>query len=158
MIRRPRPLRLKTVMRIFASVYVIILGSVAYAIFLVARSGAVKLDSKSLANVLPFAIFLLIWSIVAFTLFRSIVRDRGLLSDGEIAVATVTSQSHAGGESRESRIVYTFKDAAGRTFSGKCADRTRKVFEETQTPVFYDPANPSKNVALVGATYDLVDS
>ena len=70
----------------------------------------------------------------------------------------VCGQSFAGGESRNSRITYEFKDAAGRTFSGKCTDRTRKLFEEMQTPVFYDPTNPARSIALVGATYDMVES
>ena len=159
MLRRPRTIRMKTSVRIFTAVYVIVLASVGYAIILVAQKGVPKAGSNSvLPNALPLAMFALIWSIVAFTMFRSIARDRSLLMDGEIAVGTVTSQSYAGGENRESRIVYEFKDAAGRTISGKCADRTRKLFEEMQTPIFYDATNPAKNVALAGATYDVVES
>ena len=159
MLRRPRAIRLKTHMRIFAIVYSVVLGSVVYAAFLMAEKGVPRAGSYSvLPNILPLAMFGLIWSIAAFTMFRTIARDRSLLTEGEIAIATVTSQSYAGGENRESRIAYEFKDAAGRTVSGKCADRTRKLFEEMQTPVFYDPLNPARNVALAGATYDVVDS
>ena len=159
MLRRPRTIRLKKSMGMFVIVYAVILGSVGYAVFLVTARGGSKAGFHSLfPNLFPLAMFALIWAIFVATMFRSIVRDRGLLIDGEIAIGTVTSQSYAGGESRDSRIVYEFKDAAGRTFSGKSTDRTRKVFEEMRTPVFYDPANPSRNIALVGATYDLVDA
>ncbi len=140
-------------MRIFAAVYTLFFGGVCYAVILVVEKGAAK---SGFGNLLPLALFGLVWALVAFTLFRSILRDRSLLSDGEIAIGTVTSQSYAGGENRESRITYEFKDAAGRTFSGKGSDRTRKLFEEMQTPVFYDPNNPARNVALAAATYDVV--
>jgi uncharacterized protein (DUF983 family) len=159
MLRRPRAIRLKTSMRIFVIVYAVILGSAGYGVFLAAARGGNKADFHSLfPNLFPLVMFALIWALIAATMFRSIVRDRSLLIDGEIAIGTVTSQSYAGGENRESRIVYDFKDAAGRAFSGKSTDRTRKLFEEMQTPVFYDPANPDKNVALAGATYDVIDT
>ena len=158
MIRRPRGIRLKTSMRIFVIVYSLIFGGVAYGVYLVIAKGGAAPGFNSLPNILPLGMFALIWAIVAATMFRSIVRDRSLLIDGEIAIGTITSQSYAGGENRESRIVYEFKDAAGRTFSGKSSDRTRKLFEEMQTPVFYDPANPARNVALAGATYELIET
>jgi hypothetical protein len=157
-VRRPRAVRMKTSMRIFAGVSVIVFASVTYAVFLVAERGGTGQLKTSLPNALPLAMFGLTWSIVAFTMFRSVVRDRSLLTEGEITIGTVTLQSYAGGESRESRIEYQFKDGGGRIFSGKCADKTRKLFEEMQTPVFYDPTNPAKNVALAGATYDVVES
>ena len=158
MLRRPRAIRLKTPIRIFVIVYVVILGSVGFGVFLAAARGGSKAGFHSLfPNLFPLAMFALIWAIVASVMFRSIVRDRSLLIDGEIAIGTITSQSYAGGENRESRIVYEFKDAAGRTFSGKSADRTHKLFEEMQTPVFYDPTNPGKNVALASATYEVID-
>jgi hypothetical protein len=155
---RPRTIRLKTSVRIFAAVYVIVFGSSIYATILAVQKGGAKTNFSIPSNLIPFVFFGLIWSIITVTMLRSVIRDRGLLSEGEIAIATVTSQKFAGGENRESRITYDFKDAAGRTVSGKCADRTRKVFEEMQTPVFYESNNPAKNVALVGATYDVVES
>jgi hypothetical protein len=158
MLRRPRAIRMKTSMRIFVTVYLIVFAGVAYAIFLTVDRGAKGQLKSLLPNALPLALFGLVWSIVAFTMFRSVVRDRSLLTDGEIAIGTVTAQFYSGGESRESKIEYQFKDGGGRVFSGKCADKTRKLFEEMQTPVFYDPMNPAKNVALAGATYDVVES
>jgi hypothetical protein len=158
MLSRPRAIRMKTSMRFFALANVIILGSTGYAVFMATQRGGAKASFNLFPNLMTFGLFALIWSVITVTMFRSIVRDRSLLSDGEIAIATVVSQSWAGGENRESRIVYEFKDAGGRTFSGKCADRTRKLFEEMKTPVFYEPTNPAKNIALAGAVFDLVES
>lgn len=158
MLRRPRAIRLKTLNGIFTAASIIAFIGVGYALFVIVDKGGANANSSALPSVIPFAMFGLIWSIMAITMFRSMLRDRSLLSDGEISVATVTSQSFAGCESRNSRITNEFKDAAGRTFSGKCRDHTRKVFEEMQTPVFYDSTNPARNIALVGATYDLVES
>jgi hypothetical protein len=157
-LRRPRTIRMKTLNRIFVVAYVAAFLGIGAAILAIVRNGVDQASFRALPNLTTFAMFGVIWSIMAITMFRSVLRDRSLLSDGEIAIATVTSQSFAGGESRNSRITYQFNDAAGRTFSGKCTDHTRKVFEEMRTPIFYDPADPAKNVALVGATYDLVDS
>lgn len=158
MLSRPRVIRLKAPLRIFTLIAITLLGGVGSAVSILVQKQGTKTEFYALPNLMPFAMFVLIWSLIAIAMLRSVVRDRGLVSDGEIAVATVTSQWFAGGESRDSRITYEFKDAAGRTFSGKATDRTRKIFEEMQTPVFYDPMNPAKNVPLVGATYDVVES
>lgn len=158
MLSRPRAIRLKTWNRIFAAAYPIGFVAVVTAILVIVERGGAKANFSALPNVISFAMFGLIWAIMAARMFRSMLRDRILLSEGEIAVATVISQWFAGGESRNSRITYEFKDTAGRMFSGRCTDRTRKLFEEMQAPVFYDPVNPGKNVALAGATYEGVDS
>jgi hypothetical protein len=160
MLRRPRTLRLKWSARIFAIASSIVLAGVGYSVFLaVERGGAKGPIANALPNFLSFAMFGLIWLIISGALLRGVVRDRSLLADGEIAIATVTSQSFSGDENRgSSKIVYEFKDATGRTFSGKAHERTRTLFEEMQTPVFYDPLNPAKNVPLIGAAYDVVDS
>ena len=142
-------------MRFFAVIYALVFAGACYALFLVTERGITNSD---VGNLLPLALLGLIWLLVAVTSFRSILRDRSLLSDGEVAIGTVTSQSYIGGKNRASRIVYEFKDVAGRTFSGKGDDRTGKLFEEMQTPVFYDPTNPAKNVALAAASYDVVGS
>jgi hypothetical protein len=152
---RPRAIRFKKLMRFFAVIYALVFAGACYALFLVTERGITNSD---VGNLLPLALLGLIWLLVAVTSFRSILRDRSLLSDGEVAIGTVTSQSYIGGKNRASRIVYEFKDVAGRTFSGKGDDRTGKLFEEMQTPVFYDPTNPAKNVALAAASYDVVGS
>ena len=79
MLRRPRTIRLKTSMGMFVIVYALLLGGVGYGVALVAARGGTKAGFHSLfPNVFPLAMFGLIWAIVAATMFRSIVRDRGL--------------------------------------------------------------------------------
>jgi len=155
MVSRPRAIRLKPWMRFFAVMYGVFFAGGCYSVFLIVERGATKSGDS---NLIAQALLGLIWLLVAFTMFRSMLRDRRLLSDGDVAIGTITAQSYSGGKSRQSRIVYEFKDAAGRTFSGKGSDRTGKLFEEMQTPVFYDSTNPAKNVALAAASYDVVGS
>jgi hypothetical protein len=156
--RRPRAIRMKTPIRIFVIVYTILLVSVGYGLLLAVTRGGDKTDFHSqLPNLFSLAVFALIWGVIAIVMFRSIVRHRSLLIDGEIAMGTITSQTYAGGESRGSNIVYEFKDAAGRTYTGKGSDPHSTLFEEMQTPVFYDATNPGKNVALAAAAYSLID-
>lgn len=160
MLRRPRTLRMKTSPRIFIIASSIVLAGVGYIAYQTAgRGGFSGSNGKALPNFVSLGTFGLIWLAIGGTSLRGVVRDRSLLSDGEIAIATVVSQSFSGDEHRSrSKIVYEFKDAAGRTFSGKTNDPTRTLFEEMQTPVFYDPTNPAKNVPLAGAAYDVVNS
>jgi hypothetical protein len=40
---------------------------------------------------------------------------------------------------------------------GKDRDDSRKLYEDMQTPVFYNPENPSENVVLANATATLID-
>jgi ribosomal protein L37E len=158
MVSRPRTIRMKRPIRIFVIVYAFILGSVGYGIYLAATRGGRQAGfPSSFPNVVPLAVFALIWGVIAIVMFRSIVRHRSLLIDGEIAMGTITSQTYAGGENRGSNIVYEFKDAAGRTYTGKGSDPHSTLFEEMQTPVFYDSTNPGKNVALATAAYNLID-
>ena len=88
---------------------------------------------------------------------RSVFRDRRLIANGDIAVGVIVCQETIGGKSKTSRIEYDFKDAAGRTYTGKCDDGSRELYEVMQTLVFYNRDNPAENVALVGAKFDLVD-
>ncbi len=149
---------MKTPIRIFVIVYTILLVSVGYGLLLAVTRGGDKTDFHSqLPNLFSLAVFALIWGVIAIVMFRSIVRHLSLLIDGEITMGNITSQTYAGGESRGSNIVYEFKDAAGRTYTGKGSDPNSTLFEEMQTPVFYDSTNPGKNVALAVAVYNLID-
>ena len=158
MLRRPRPIRLKTSMRIFVTVYIIVSGSVGFAILSPPKKAARNRASAALPNLIPLAMFVLIWSILTATMFRAIVRDRSLLSDGEIAIERLHRSRSQAARIAKAKSPTNSKTQPAVPFSGKCTDRTRKLFEEMPVPVFYDPANPSKNVALAGATYDLIES
>jgi hypothetical protein len=96
-----------------------------------------------------------IWSFVGIGEIRSAVRDRRLLTDGDIAIATVTDQQFVGRKQRRSEIHYRFKDGAGLGRYGNATDGSHSLYEDMTTPVFYNPADPNESVPLVTASYDL---
>jgi hypothetical protein len=156
---RPRPLKLKSTGYVFLTALVMALLGLAVPIALALRKGPSSPQGfKDIPNLIAFGVFGLILLIALIAIMRSVIRDRRLLSDGEIAIATVTEQTFTGGESKGSKINYEFKDVAGKTYSGSATDRTQTLYEEMQTPVFYDPLNPAQNVPLVAAMYKLAES
>jgi hypothetical protein len=102
-------------------------------------------------------LFGLIASAITGTTVRAVFRDRRLLAHGDIAIAVITSQNMEGGKSKNSYIRYEFKDMAGRMWTGKGNDASRELYEDMQTPVFYNHERPSENVTLVNATLTFVD-
>jgi predicted RNA-binding Zn-ribbon protein involved in translation (DUF1610 family) len=157
--RRPRPLKMKSTGYVFLTALVMALLGLAVPVVLFMRKGSFNLNSNGgVPNLLSFGVFGLILLIALIAIMRSVIRDRRLLSEGEIAIATVTSQSFTGGENKGSKIKYEFKDVAGKIYAGSATDQTRTLFEEMQTPVFYNPMKPAENVPLVAAMYKLAES
>ncbi len=139
-----------------AMLVAIIVSTYFYAVR--ARTVTPKLGSlNEIVDLLTFVLFILIWLSITVPTIRGVFRDRRLLSNGEIGIAVVTRQSSTGGKSKTSRIEYQFQDVAGLQQTGKSTDESRELYEDMETPVFYSPENPSENVPLVGAAYNLVD-
>jgi hypothetical protein len=51
------------------------------------------------------------------------------------------------GKSSYSQIDYGFQANTGQQIRGTCRDLTSTIFEDMTIPIFYDPLNPSKNIA-----------
>lgn len=84
-------------------------------------------------------------------------RNQPLLRDGELSLGRVTYQENIQvGKSSYSRIAYEFKTPSGQLIQDRAKDLTYSVYEDMTIPVFYDPANPSKNVTPC-ATYLRID-
>lgn len=77
------------------------------------------------------------------------------MAEGDLAIGVVTHQAIIGGKNQSSQIQYEFKDAAGRRARGKGTDESRELYQDMELPVFYDPQDPEKNVALCAATWEL---
>jgi uncharacterized protein (DUF983 family) len=106
-----------------------------------------------LAAMLPLLFVLLIIAVVLLVPFFREKRNLPLLRDGELAFAHVGSQqSVQQGKTSYSKIDYEFQTNTGQHFRNSCRDLTRNVFEDMTVPVFYDPLDPSKNIAAC-ATY-----
>ena len=149
---RPRPVRFKPVPCVISVAYPISLIFLLYVGLQIKEHG---LGSNSFADLAPLVIAVVIWSGIAVYTIRRARRDRRLLSEGELAVATVMHQELSGGKHRVSRINYEFRDAAGKRVQGKATDDSRSLYEEMQAPVFYDPAKPEESVPLVAASCEL---
>jgi hypothetical protein len=153
----PRRVRLKPVLRAFIIAFPVSWIVIAYFGYLVARS-QVRASSPliTFGDLALFLFFALIWSAIGITTIRSARKDRKLLAEGNIAMATVTRQELSHGRHRTSQIQYEFRDVTGRRVYGDGTDESRELYEDMEVPVFYDPDVPSRNVALCAATCELI--
>ncbi len=107
-----------------------------------------------------FPAILLVVSGMTFCTAR---RDRDLMREGELALGVVTHQKLVevrggrGGRRTKSRVRYRFKDASGQLYQGTGTDYSRRLRVEMTVPVFYDPKDPERNVAICTATCELED-
>ncbi len=99
--------------------------------------------------------FLVIFASLWLYELRREIRNRPILANGEFALGRVTSQQDVGGRTRKSKIAYEFTDAHGRTWSGKGYDSTKAYTENMSVIVFYEPCDPSQNVALCTTVWRL---
>lgn len=111
---------------------------------------------KSRTGLAAFAVFfLVIFASLCLHELRREIRNRPILEDGEFVLGRVTSQQDVGGKTRKSKIAYEFNDALGRTWSGKGYDTTKAYKENMSLIVFYEPNDPSQNVALCTTVWRL---
>jgi hypothetical protein len=91
--------------------------------------------------------------------FLGVRRDIALLRDGATAEGVVTHQKlvAAGvrGNRRVNRVRYRFNDSSGQMFQNTGQDNTGKLLVDMTVPVFYDPKNPDRNVAISSACCEL---
>lgn len=152
----PRPRRVRFSFRGSSAAVAVMLASILVFIGVIlatANARHVPNDRGGFAMFLPMVFLLTVFAaIIAIPLFRA-KRDLPLLRDGELAFARVIAQQTVQqGKSSYSRIDYEFKTTSGETICNSCRDLTGSVFEDMTIAVFYDPLNPSKNIATC-ATY-----
>jgi len=86
-------------------------------------------------------------------------RDTALLRDGELVAGLVTHQKlvpSGGRRNRKvSRVRYRFNDPSGQMFQNTGRDNTGKLRVHMTVPVFYDPKDPERNVAICSACCEL---
>jgi hypothetical protein len=85
--------------------------------------------------------------VIIYAKGRYDISAHDMVKRGECVVGRVTSQRQGGGKTRHSEIAYEFKDAAQRTWSGKGSDFTFEYLVDTPVLIFYDKAEPVRNVA-----------
>jgi hypothetical protein len=81
------------------------------------------------------------------------VQQRWLLAMGELAMGRVTKQWIA---RNGNGIRYEFTTPAGETLSRMTIDNARQLLAGMSVPIFYDPRQPKKQVALCASFYEVV--
>ena len=122
-----------------------------------------RINSSEIVGVvlgLVFAAILLVAGCVAAWRVR---RDKKLMRNGELVVAMVTHQRlievrGRGGRKKRSRVRYRFKDASGQLYQGTGTDYSRRLRVDMTVPVFYNPTDPERNVAICTASCELEES
>lgn len=150
---RPRPVRFsrrgKSTLVLVAAVLIAALGILLAG--LAAKSPQRATPGQS--QTLPLAVPILFILVIGPVLLRQVTRQKLLLADGEIAMARVTKR-------RASRhgpaIQYEFATPLGQQFSRSSADGSGRLSAGMSVPVFYDPQDPKKQLALCGSLYEVV--
>jgi uncharacterized protein (DUF983 family) len=156
----PRPRRVRFSFRgSFAAIAVMLAGILVFfgVVLATANVRHVPNNRGSFAMFFPLVFLLAVFAIIiAVPLFRG-KRDLPLLRDGELALARVIAQQTVQqGKTSYSRIDYEFKTSSGEVIRNSCRDLTSSAFEEMTVPVFYDPRNPSKNIAACATYFKVV--
>jgi hypothetical protein len=91
---------------------------------------------------------------------RGLGKEKELIRNGKVAVAAVTSTSNSPSKVNRNDDVRTvqfqFRDGSGALMEGTSVDSTLMLREESAMLVFYDPADPTRNVAQCAAYYQVV--
>jgi hypothetical protein len=158
---RPRSVRIKTL----NCIWLVAFPGAAVLVIYFGVQEALRLRQLGTDSALSVgAMFDFVFSAVMLTassvIFWIVRRDKKLLKDGELAVGVVTHQKLVktggrGGRRTQSKVRYRFKDSSGQLYQGTGTDHSRDLRVEMTVPVFYDPEDPDKNVALCTASCEL---
>src|SRR4029077_8920252 len=144
---RPRPVRMsrrgKIIAMVVSTALLASLGIYAAAGMAIQRPVGGQYAGPSQLPVFALSItFIVVYAIV---MLNVIGRQKRLLAEGEIATAHVTKRRMA---RNGPNIRYEFTTPLGEHFSRDAADGSRQLSVGMNVPVFYDPQNPKKQLAL----------
>lgn len=112
---------------------------------------AASWQRESAVSLLRFCFALAV--VLSLLQWRVFVRQRRLVSTGDVAIGRITRDYGRGRNGQGVR--YQFNTKAGETFSKRANSWEVTRFKEgMRIPVFYDPFNPKKQVALLAAYYE----
>jgi hypothetical protein len=157
-LQRPRPVRMSRQGKM--STAIIVISLLVFAGVLVTmvqlHPGAPRLPvagegattSRGVVYVLPLCMIVA----VVFFMRRSLVQQKWLLSMGEVTMGRVTKQWNA---RNGNGIRYEFTTPTGETISRITTDASRQLLPGMSVPIFYDPRQPKKQVALCASFYEV---
>lgn len=151
---RPRAVRFSRRGKIFATIVsAALLASLGiYAVGMAATSTAAGRNAGP-PQFPIYALSIAFVVVVALVMVNALARQKRLLAEGEIAAAHVTKRWIA---RNGPNIRYEFTTPLGEHFSRSAADSTRQLALGMNVPIFYNPQNPKKQLALCASFYDLV--
>jgi hypothetical protein len=150
---RPRPVHMSRQGKINVAIISIALLAFAIALFAMAvMQPAVAGRNPTPPRPLAYVVALGVVALIVFVMLRSLDRQRGLLAEGELAMARVTKQWIA---RNGTGIQYEFTTRAGEIFSHMTTDNSRQLLVGMTAPVFYDPQQPKRQVALCASFYEI---
>lgn len=120
-----------------------------------------RINSPQIVGLVLGLVFAAILLVAGCVTAWKVRRDKKLMRNGELVVAVVTHQSLVevragrGGRKKKSRVRYRFNDPSGQPYQGTGTDYSRRLRVDMTVPVFYDPTDPEKNVAICTASCEL---
>jgi hypothetical protein len=112
---------------------------------------AKQMMNSELWSAIPFIVLPLIVLLLAFWIS---IRDRRLVTNGEISIGKVTDVSLR--RKRGRAITYEFLDVSGRLITASSPDNTRSFSPGMVVPIFYNSESPGKDhVALCASFYEV---
>ncbi len=152
---RPRPVRMGRRGRVVALIVSIAILT-SFGLYVVVGTSAGRKPPPNYAGPSQLPMFGVSIAItVAFAIFAvtTIGTQKSLVSDGEMAVARVTKRWAA---RNGPNIAYEFTTPLGERVARIAADGSRKLAVGMNVPVFYDPRNPKRQLALCASFYEVV--
>jgi hypothetical protein len=153
----PRPRRVRMSVRgkmmgaIFSVALLTSFGAYAAASIAVRRSAGAGYSGPSQ---FPIYVMSIIFTLIFTIVMANVVgRQKRLLSEGEMVMARVVDRVIA---RNGPNIRYDFTTPLGEHLSASAADGSRKLSIGMTVPVFYDPQNPKKRMALCASFYEVV--
>jgi hypothetical protein len=89
-----------------------------------------------------------LWQCISF--FRNRIREKRLLTNGELSAGVVIDQSTT---RNGSLIVYSYRDSVGNMYQYRVTDFSNKLCEQMPIHVFYDPLDSQVSAALESSLY-----
>jgi len=151
-IRRPRRIRMTLAGWRNATIYVSFLGLVAFAL-------RASFGDEGVDSFFWFGVLCLLSLIPAVGFVRRWRRERPLLREGEVCLGRVVGQQdeYESKYSRASRVTYSFHvPSMGRNITTAAKDASHSLYEGMPVIVFYDPVDPTNNVALKCSRHEVV--
>jgi len=152
---RPRPVRMslrgKMIATVASAAVLAALGVYASAGILAQRAASAQYSAPSQFPTYALSIaFIVLFAVVMLNLTG---RQKLLLAEGEMATAQVTKRWMA---RNGPNIRYEFTTPLGEHFDRGAADSSQQLSVGMTVPIFYDPRNPKRQVALCASFYEVV--